>query len=82
MILIIFMCTILNLLSMVDCLLILNNFFAMFHSRKYQQRNNYSVFRLYSSFSIRTEIPEIQFVDKPQIIADIVTEYGIPNGLV
>lgn len=34
-----------------------------------------------SSFSIRTEIPEIHFLDKPQIIADIDTEYGIPNGL-
>lgn len=38
-------------------------------------------FGFLSSFSIRTEIPEIQFLDKPQIIADIVTEYGIPNSL-
>lgn len=36
--------------------------------------------RFLSSFSIRTEIPEIHFLDKPQIIADIDTEYGIPNG--
>lgn len=34
-----------------------------------------------TSFSIRTEIPEIHFLDEPHIIADIDTEYGIPNGL-